>query len=138
MSAASPSDSIYKGMVAYLYCCINVDPRGFIPEDGVFFIQNHTRRRDPTSTPYENFSTDIDTLFSVSSNPHQMMEFHIPFLFQVPTCWILEINNAQLSDAGTYQCLIQPANSRYRIVNASIEFAVKSITIIKNAYRLLP
>ena len=67
--AASPSDSIYKGMVAYLFCCVNIDPRGFIPEDGVVFIQNGTRRREPTSTPYENFSSDIDTLFSVRGPP---------------------------------------------------------------------
>lgn len=113
--AASPSDSIYKGMVAYLFCCINVDPRGFIPEDGVFFLQNGTRRRDATSTPYENFSSDIDSLFSV------------------PTCWILAINNVQPSDAGTYQCLVQPANIRYRIVNASLEFAVKTNTQKKSS-----
>ncbi|KAI1728522.1 protein-tyrosine phosphatase domain-containing protein [Ditylenchus destructor] len=107
MIVASPSDSIYRGTMTTIFCCVNVDPRDFIPENGVYFVQNGTRKREPTNTPYENFSNDIDTLFTV------------------PTCWSLHINNVQLSDSGTYVCFVQPLNAKFRTVNASMELSVK-------------
>uniref|UniRef100_A0A914HQ12 protein-tyrosine-phosphatase n=1 Tax=Globodera rostochiensis TaxID=31243 RepID=A0A914HQ12_GLORO len=112
--AATPSNSVSIGSVAYLFCCINVDPRTFIPEDGVVFIQNDTIRREPTRTPYESFSREIDTYFSV------------------PTCWGLGINNVQSSDSGTYKCIVQPGNARYRVVSATMEFDVKKLRTIRN------
>lgn len=35
-----PSETLYKGTTAHIFCCLNVDPRGFIPIDGVYFVQN--------------------------------------------------------------------------------------------------
>lgn len=35
LGVASPSDSVYKGTDADLYCCINMDPRGVVASDGV-------------------------------------------------------------------------------------------------------
>lgn len=32
---ALPSDSVYQGADASLFCCINMDPRTFIDDDGV-------------------------------------------------------------------------------------------------------
>lgn len=32
---ALPSDSVYQGTDAMLFCCINMDPRTFVNEDGV-------------------------------------------------------------------------------------------------------
>lgn len=32
---ALPSDSVYQGTDASLFCCINMDPRSFIDDDGV-------------------------------------------------------------------------------------------------------
>lgn len=75
----------------------------------VYFIQNGTRKREPTSTPYKNFSSDIDTLFAV------------------PTCWHFYIPNVQMSDSGTYMCIVQPLSAKHSTVNVSMEFAVKSI-----------
>uniref|UniRef100_A0AC34G1P4 Ig-like domain-containing protein n=1 Tax=Panagrolaimus sp. ES5 TaxID=591445 RepID=A0AC34G1P4_9BILA len=40
MLAISPADAVYKGTEATFYCCVNVDPRDFIPEEGVYFVQN--------------------------------------------------------------------------------------------------
>lgn len=34
---ALPSDSVYQGTDASLFCCINMDPRSFIDDDGVCF-----------------------------------------------------------------------------------------------------
>uniref|UniRef100_A0A915CNV6 protein-tyrosine-phosphatase n=1 Tax=Ditylenchus dipsaci TaxID=166011 RepID=A0A915CNV6_9BILA len=107
MIVASPSDSVYRGTMTNLFCCINVDPRDFIPENGVYFVQNGTRKREPTSTPYDHFSSDIDTLFTV------------------PTCWSLHINNVQLSDSGSYICFIQPSYAKFRTINVTMEFVVK-------------
>lgn len=39
MIVASPSDSVYRGTTnATIYCCVNVDPRDFIPMSGVSLI----------------------------------------------------------------------------------------------------
>uniref|UniRef100_A0A914L344 protein-tyrosine-phosphatase n=1 Tax=Meloidogyne incognita TaxID=6306 RepID=A0A914L344_MELIC len=116
--SASPSESIYKGTSAQISCCVNVDPRGFIPAEGVYFVQNGTRRREPTDNPYDKFSSDIDTLFAV------------------PTCWVLNIETTQLSDAGVYQCIVQPTNTRYRTVNITMEFFVKRETNGKRTIRI--
>lgn len=32
---AYPSDTVYVGGNVKLFCCINIDPRSFVPEDGV-------------------------------------------------------------------------------------------------------
>jgi hypothetical protein len=109
MVLASPSDSSYKGTVTTIFCCVNLDPRNFIAENGVYFVQNGTRKREATSSPYDSFSREIDTLFTV------------------PTCWSLTINNVQLSDSGTYFCVVQPMNAKYKTVNSSMEFVVKSM-----------
>ncbi|KAH7729834.1 CLR-1 protein [Aphelenchoides avenae] len=114
MIVATPGDSAYRGTMMTMFCCINVDPRRFIPENGVYFVQNGTRKREPTSTPYDGFSTDIDTLFNV------------------PTCWSLTINNVQMSDSGSYMCLVQPLNPRFKTLNATMEFAVKTPRMIQN------
>ena len=108
MVVASPSESVYRGTTATIFCCVNVDPREFIPPNFVYFVQNGTRKLETTHTPYENFSDDIDTLFTV------------------PTCWSYQIVNVQLSDSGTYICLVQSLAASYRTINASLEFTVKS------------
>ncbi|KAI6225011.1 Protein-tyrosine-phosphatase [Aphelenchoides besseyi] len=108
MLLASPSDSAYKGTITTIFCCVNLDPRGYIAENGVYFVQNGTRKRESTSSPYDNFSRDIDTLFTV------------------PTCWSLTLHNVQPSDSGTYTCIVQPMNAKYKTMNTSMEFVVKS------------
>ncbi|KAL3077179.1 hypothetical protein niasHS_013168 [Heterodera schachtii] len=119
--AATPSNSVNLGGAAYLFCCVNLDPRTFIPKDGVVFVQNDTIQHQPTSTPYESFSHDIDTYFSV------------------PTCWVLGLNNAQLRDSGSYKCIVQPTNARYRVVNATMEFSVKEpLTIKRKSFKISP
>lgn len=35
---AIPSDSVYQGTDAILFCCINMDPRTFVNDDGVSFF----------------------------------------------------------------------------------------------------
>lgn len=35
MIVATPGDSAYRGTMMTMFCCINVDPRRFIPENGV-------------------------------------------------------------------------------------------------------
>ncbi len=35
LGVASPSDSVYKGTIVTLFCCINMDPRGVVASDGV-------------------------------------------------------------------------------------------------------
>ncbi|KAI6219774.1 Protein-tyrosine phosphatase containing protein [Aphelenchoides fujianensis] len=114
MILASPSDSAYKGAITTLFCCVNLDPRAYIAENGVYFVQNGTRKREPTSSPYDNFSRDVDTLFTV------------------PTCWSLTLNNVQPSDSGTYTCIVQPMNAKYKTINTTMEFAVKTPRTIHN------
>uniref|UniRef100_A0A914YIR9 Uncharacterized protein n=1 Tax=Panagrolaimus superbus TaxID=310955 RepID=A0A914YIR9_9BILA len=65
MLAISPADAVYKGTEATFYCCVNVDPRDYIPEEGVYFVQNGTRRREASTTPYQLFTTTDDSLFTV-------------------------------------------------------------------------
>lgn len=36
---AYPSDTVYVGGNVKLFCCINIDPRSFVAEDGVKFFQ---------------------------------------------------------------------------------------------------
>uniref|UniRef100_A0AC35GM64 Ig-like domain-containing protein n=1 Tax=Panagrolaimus sp. PS1159 TaxID=55785 RepID=A0AC35GM64_9BILA len=108
MLAISPADAVYKGTEATFYCCVNVDPRDFIPEEGVYFVQNGTRRREASTTPYHLFTTTDDSLFTV------------------PTCWALSIANVQLSDSGTYSCLAQPLAANAKSLNETLNFTVKS------------
>ncbi|MCP9257708.1 Receptor-type tyrosine-protein phosphatase [Dirofilaria immitis] len=83
---ALPSDSVYQGTDASLFCCINMDPRSFVDDDGVDFIQNSSIIREPTNTPYDEIFTDG---------------------IEPPRCWSLEIKNAQYSDSGTYLCHVK-------------------------------
>ncbi|PAV77395.1 hypothetical protein WR25_16591 [Diploscapter pachys] len=99
-----PSPSVYKGSDATLFCCINVDPQGFIDASAVMFLQNTTFMREATKHPFKEQQTDRIA------------------------CWELEIKNAQLSDSGTYTCLVtslayhgQPPVS----ANYTINFEVK-------------
>lgn len=104
MVVASPSDSAYKGSITTIFCCVNLDPRGYIAENGVYFVQNGTRKREATASPYDNFSRDIDTLFTV------------------PTCWSLMINNVQTSDSGSYTCIVQPMNAKFKTVSMFLQY----------------
>jgi len=114
MMAISPRNSVYKGEEATIYCCINLDAREFISRDGVLFVQNGTRSREPTESPYDSFTAKDDTLFTIA------------------TCWLLNLLNAQLSDSGNYTCIVQPKNPSYSTVNETINFTVKIPRMIQN------
>ncbi|VDM25735.1 unnamed protein product [Toxocara canis] len=101
---ALPSDSVYQGTDAMLFCCINMDPRTFVNEDGVDFIQNSSIIREPTSTPYHEIFTDG---------------------FEPPRCWSLDIKNAQFSDSGSYLCHVKTVGRHEIPANFTIEFVVK-------------
>lgn len=101
---ALPSDSVYQGADASLFCCINMDPRTFIDDDGVDFIQNSSIIREPTNTPYDEIFTEG---------------------FEPPRCWSLEIKNAQFSDSGTYLCHLKTNGHHDTNANYSINFYVK-------------
>ncbi|KAM3720078.1 Receptor-type tyrosine-protein phosphatase [Dirofilaria immitis] len=108
---ALPSDSVYQGTDASLFCCINMDPRSFVDDDGVDFIQNSSIIREPTNTPYDEIFTDG---------------------IEPPRCWSLEIKNAQYSDSGTYLCHVK-TNGKHEInTNHTINFFVKAPRIIQN------
>ncbi|KAL3993619.1 Protein-tyrosine phosphatase family protein [Acanthocheilonema viteae] len=99
-----PSDSVYQGTDASLFCCINMDPRSFIDDDGVDFIQNSSIIREPTNTPYDDVFTDG---------------------IEPPRCWSLEIKNAQYSDSGTYLCHVKTTGKHEINTNHTINFFVK-------------
>ncbi|CAG9530515.1 unnamed protein product [Cercopithifilaria johnstoni] len=101
---ALPSDSVYQGTDASLFCCINMDPRSFIDDDGVDFIQNSSIIREPTNTPYDEVFTDG---------------------IEPPRCWSLEIKNAQYSDSGTYLCHVKTTGKHEINTNHTINFFVK-------------
>ncbi|KAL3993620.1 Protein-tyrosine phosphatase family protein [Acanthocheilonema viteae] len=106
-----PSDSVYQGTDASLFCCINMDPRSFIDDDGVDFIQNSSIIREPTNTPYDDVFTDG---------------------IEPPRCWSLEIKNAQYSDSGTYLCHVKTTGKHEINTNHTINFFVKAPRIIQN------
>uniref|UniRef100_A0A915C0X9 protein-tyrosine-phosphatase n=1 Tax=Parascaris univalens TaxID=6257 RepID=A0A915C0X9_PARUN len=108
---ALPSDSVYQGTDAMLFCCINMDPRTFVNEDGVDFIQNSSIIREPTSTPYHEIFTDG---------------------FEPPRCWSLDIKNAQFSDSGSYLCHVKTVGRHEILANFTIEFVVKAPRMIQN------
>jgi protein tyrosine phosphatase len=114
MLAISPADAVYKGTEATFYCCVNVDPRDFIPEEGVYFVQNGTRRREASTTPYQLFTKTDDSLFTVA------------------TCWALTIGNVQLSDSGSYSCITQPLDPTVKALNETLNFTVKTPRMIQN------
>uniref|UniRef100_A0A158Q2W1 protein-tyrosine-phosphatase n=1 Tax=Dracunculus medinensis TaxID=318479 RepID=A0A158Q2W1_DRAME len=101
---AIPSDSVYQGTDAILFCCINMDPRTFVNDDGVDFIQNSSIIREPTNTPYDELFTDG---------------------FEPPRCWSLDIKNAQFSDSGSYLCHVKTIGRHEIPANFTIEFVVK-------------
>uniref|UniRef100_A0A8R1IYR8 Ig-like domain-containing protein n=1 Tax=Caenorhabditis japonica TaxID=281687 RepID=A0A8R1IYR8_CAEJA len=103
---AHPSLSVFKGVDVTLFCCVNVDPEGFIDVASVFFIQNGTIMREPTSHP---FATQ-------NGFPRRVHERH--------SCWELELKNAQPSDSGSYMCRVS-ASSPDLNVNDTMQFEVK-------------
>uniref|UniRef100_A0A7E4V8E7 protein-tyrosine-phosphatase n=1 Tax=Panagrellus redivivus TaxID=6233 RepID=A0A7E4V8E7_PANRE len=114
MLTISPARSVFKGTEATIYCCVNLDPREYVPEEAVFFVQNGTRRRDASTTPYAMFSPKDDSLFTV------------------PTCWSLTLQNVQPSDAGTYSCIAQPMGISAKELNETLNFEVKTPRMITN------
>uniref|UniRef100_A0A8R1XRT8 protein-tyrosine-phosphatase n=6 Tax=Onchocerca TaxID=6281 RepID=A0A8R1XRT8_ONCVO len=96
---ALPSDSVYQGADASLFCCINMDPRSFVDDDG-----NSSIIREPTNTPYDEIFTDG---------------------IEPPRCWSLEIKNAQYSDSGTYLCHVKTTGKHEINTNHTINFFVK-------------
>lgn len=104
-----PSSSVYKGSDVTMYCCINMDPNGFVDASGVFFIQNTTLMREATNHPFRE--------------DYEMVEGK-------PACWEMEIKNAQPSDTGSYMCVVT-ANAPHMQVNYTIEFDVKAPRMIQ-------
>uniref|UniRef100_A0A0N5AZD9 protein-tyrosine-phosphatase n=1 Tax=Syphacia muris TaxID=451379 RepID=A0A0N5AZD9_9BILA len=80
---AYPSDTVYVGGNVKLFCCINIDPRSFVPEDGIRFIHNSSIVRRSSFTPFSNGFMD-------GVEPSR--------------CWQLDILNVQLLDGGPYTC----------------------------------
>uniref|UniRef100_A0A8R1J2J6 protein-tyrosine-phosphatase n=2 Tax=Caenorhabditis japonica TaxID=281687 RepID=A0A8R1J2J6_CAEJA len=109
---AHPSLSVFKGVDVTLFCCVNVDPEGFIDVASVFFIQNGTIMREPTSHP---FATQ-------NGFPRRVHERH--------SCWELELKNAQPSDSGSYMCRVS-ASSPDLNVNDTMQFEVKAPRMIQ-------
>ncbi|CAD6194965.1 unnamed protein product [Caenorhabditis auriculariae] len=105
-----PSEKVYKGTDVTMYCCINVDPEGFVDAAGVFFIQNTTLMREATNHPFRGVTRKHDERMS---------------------CWELEIKNAQPSDSGSYMCLVS-SSSPVISANYTIDFEVKAPRMIHN------
>ncbi|CAB3403749.1 unnamed protein product [Caenorhabditis bovis] len=101
---AFPSPSVYKGSDVTLFCCINVDPEGFVDAAGVFFIQNSTLMREATAHPFN------EEYRRRSQGRH--------------ACWELEIKNAQPSDTGSYMCMVT-SSVPGATANYTIDFEVK-------------
>ncbi|KAF1766078.1 hypothetical protein GCK72_006034 [Caenorhabditis remanei] len=106
VSRAHPSLSVFKAMDVTLFCCVNVDPEGFIDVANVFFIQNGTIIREPTSHPFA----------TRNGQPRRVHEKQ--------SCWELEIKNAQVSDSGIYMCRVTTASPELDVTDTMI-FEVK-------------
>uniref|UniRef100_A0A1I7TSR6 protein-tyrosine-phosphatase n=1 Tax=Caenorhabditis tropicalis TaxID=1561998 RepID=A0A1I7TSR6_9PELO len=104
---AYPSLSVFKGMDVTLFCCVNVDPEGFLDVASVFFFQNATIMREATSNPFAHRN----------GNARRVHEKH--------SCWELEIKNAQSSDSGVYMCRVS-ASALDLHVNDTMHFEVKA------------
>ncbi|EGT56302.1 hypothetical protein CAEBREN_30513 [Caenorhabditis brenneri] len=106
VARAHPSLSVSKGIDVTLFCCVNVDPEGFIDVANVFFIQNATIMREPTSHPFA-------TRNGFARRVHEKQ-----------SCWELEIKNSQPSDSGIYMCRVS-ASAPDLDVNDTMHFEVK-------------
>ncbi|CAI2346757.1 unnamed protein product [Caenorhabditis sp. 36 PRJEB53466] len=109
---AFPSLSVYKGVDVTLFCCVNVDPEGFIDVASVFFIQNTTIMREPTSHPFA-------TQNGFARRVHEKQ-----------SCWELELKNTQPSDSGSYMCRVSASQPDLN-VNDTMYFEVKAPRMIQ-------
>ncbi|ULU06944.1 hypothetical protein L3Y34_018619 [Caenorhabditis briggsae] len=103
-----PSLSVFKGIDVTMFCCVNLDPEGFIDVANVFFIQNGTLMREPTSHPFSP-----STRGGIARRVHEKQ-----------SCWELEIKNVQTSDSGTYMCRVT-ASAPDLDVTDTMQFEVK-------------
>lgn len=102
---AYPSDTVYVGGAVRLFCCINIDPRSFVAEDGVRFIHNSSIVRRSSSTPFSKGFMD-------GVEPSR--------------CWELDIANVQLLDGGFYTCCAQVSPSAaIRAIEANDTFSLR-------------
>ncbi|CCD68957.1 Receptor-type tyrosine-protein phosphatase [Caenorhabditis elegans] len=113
VARAHPSTSVSKGIDVTLFCCINVDPEGFIDVASVFFIQNGTIMREATSHPFAPRN-------GLARRVHEKY-----------SCWELEIKNAQTSDSGSYMCRVTASASDLDVTD-TMQFEVKAPRQIKN------
>lgn len=110
---AHPSLSVFKGTEVTMFCCVNIDPEGFIDVANVFFIQNGTIMREPTSHPFVHRG----------GAPRRVHEKQ--------SCWELEIKNVQTSDSGTYMCRVTSSAPDLDVTD-TMQFEVKAPRQIKN------